>query len=267
MAASDEFLNIHTPENVAFGYEIVGIGSRFMAALVDSVIIGIVYLIVVLAMVFVLGNFVDDNSMVGSFVAGLFGLLGFLFIWGYYIFFEMMWNGGSPGKQMVGLRVIRRDGAPITLAESIIRNLVRLVDFLPFAYGAGVVTMFIDGQSRRLGDLAAGTLVVRDREDVTLESLASTTHHTAARGELTPANDIESLVMSWPLERLDEDDIHLVEEFLRRRSTMANGATLAGHIYQKLINKMEITDQGISPSYIRTLQCLEAIIRINRHHA
>ncbi|MEK7327557.1 MAG: RDD family protein, partial [Chloroflexota bacterium] len=103
------------------------------------------------------------ESPVIAWLVAIFGLISFAFFWGYYILFEMLWNGQSPGKRWVGLRVIRTDGTPITLTESIIRNLVRLVDFLPAYYGVGVVTMFINEQSRRLGDLAAGTLVVHDR--------------------------------------------------------------------------------------------------------
>lgn len=270
MTAPDEYLNIDTPENVAFGYEIVGIGSRFMAALVDSLIIGLIYLIVLLALLFVVGNIAPEGSLASSFVIGLFGLLGFFFIWGYYIFFEMRWNGRSPGKQLVKLRVIRRDGSPVTLAESTIRNLVRLIDFLPFAYGVGVVTMFIDGQSRRLGDLAASTLVVRDQEEVTLESLGKLERRPeAASGSpasepFTPANDREAMVATWPLGRLTESDILLVEEYFRRRQDMSNGRALAEQIFRKLLIKMQINDPGIPKSYPATLETLQAIVKLYR---
>src|SRR5215510_11634669 len=99
-------------------------------------------------------------------------LASFVLFWGYYIFFEMLWNGQTPGKRWVGLRVIRTDGTPITLSESFIRNLTRLVDFLPAAYGIGIISMFLDKQSRRLGDLAAGTLVVHDRAPISIQSLS-----------------------------------------------------------------------------------------------
>lgn len=172
MTAPDEFLNIDTPENVVFGYEVVGIGSRFLAALIDTTIIGLLLLATnaILILVFV-GGF-NDLSSASSFVLAVLSLLSFAFFWGYYIFFEMTWNGSLPGKRQVGIRVIRADGTPITLAESVIRNLVRLVDFLPGAYGLGLVTMFIDSKARRLGDLAANTLVVRVQTAVSLESLA-----------------------------------------------------------------------------------------------
>ena len=178
MNTPDDTLRIDTPENVIFGYRVAGIGSRFLAAIIDSLLI-VVLEVVVNAAVLLLARFIFRVSFAGNddaglaWLLGIFGLIAFAFLWGYYIFFEMLWNGQSPGKRRMGLRVLRLDGTPITLSESIIRNLVRLVDFLPAYYGVGVVVMFINSQARRLGDLAAGTVVVHDRAAVTLESLAA----------------------------------------------------------------------------------------------
>src|SRR5262249_33255826 len=138
-------------------------------------------------------SFSGDTTTGLAWLLAVFGLVAFAFLWGYYIFFEMAWNGQSPGKRWVGLRVMRLDGTPLTLSESIIRNLVRLVDFLPAYYGVGVVAMFISSQSRRLGDLAAGTVVVHDRAAVTLASLAASAQVTPAAGPV---------VASLPVERL-----------------------------------------------------------------
>src|SRR5262245_43839706 len=131
----DDYLTIDTPENVAFGYEVTGLGSRFMAAIVDTLFILIIQVIVNLVLAFVvlgvLSRFVEDEEALLIWAMALLGLVAFAFFWGYYIFFEMIWNGQSPGKRWMGLRVIRTNGTPITLSESIIRNLVRLIDFLP----------------------------------------------------------------------------------------------------------------------------------------
>lgn len=264
MTKADEFLNIDTPENVVFGYEIVGIGSRFMATLVDSLIIGIILVIVILTVLFITGNFLDPEGIFSSVVLGLLGLMAFLFVWGYYIFFELYWNGRSPGKQLVGLRVIRRDGTPVTLAESVIRNLIRLIDFLPFAYGVGIVSMFIDSQSRRLGDMAANTLVVRDHEDVTLESLARSTAKRANQEPFSPQSEMEYVVADWPLERLDEDDIQLIEQFLQRRYSLENEQVLAKQISDKLLHKMEIDKLQTTISYRRPTNLLETILKVYR---
>ena len=91
----------------------------------------------------------------------------FLFNWGYFTLFEAFWNGRTPGKRVAKIRVIQRSGRAIGLLESMARNLVRYVDQIPFFYAVGVIAMFVTKQHQRLGDLAAGTLVVRDREPET----------------------------------------------------------------------------------------------------
>src|SRR5574337_771069 len=172
----DDYFSISTPENVAFGYDIAGIGSRFLAAVVDTLIILALQVVVNLTLLVLVQSFfrnqLNFDSPVAAWLIAVFGLIAFAFFWGYYIFFEILWNGQSPGKRWVGLRVIRVDGTPITASESIIRNLVRLIDFLPTAYGVGVVTMFINSNSRRVGDLAAGTIVVHDRETKGISELS-----------------------------------------------------------------------------------------------
>jgi len=243
----DDYLSIATPENVAFGYEVAGIGSRFLAAVVDTLIILALILLVELTLSLIAASFFRDQLLSDSpalvWMAAIFGLVAFALFWGYYIFFEMLWNGQSPGKRWVGLRVIRTDGTPITLAESIVRNLVRLVDFLPAYYGVGVVTMFVNGQSRRLGDLAAGTLVVRDRVAVTLESLAArpappapALPSAAGPASLAPT----SPATGWPVERLTSHDLEMAEDFLRRRAQLSNRAALAQRIVQALLKQMNV---------------------------
>ena len=247
MTLSDDTLHIETPENVAFGYTIAGIGSRFLAALVDTILIGILQVLVIvvaftLAKVLLPAGATDldgDNPFL-AWMIGAAGLISFGFLWGYYIFFEMLWNGQSPGKRRAKLRVIRADGTPITLTESIIRNLVRLIDFLPLYYGVGVVTMFVNDQSRRLGDFAAGTLVVREGgEPVTLESLA------ARAVEPQPvyrpiAPDLGPEFGPLPVEMLTPQDIQLLEDFQARRNHLANHDVLGERILQKLLERMNI---------------------------
>lgn len=230
----EEHLNIDTPENVVFDYEIVGIGSRFMAALVDTSLIVILQLIVYIPMIFLFGESLVSGE--STWIVGLFLLIAFVFLWGYYIFFEVLWNGQSPGKRWVGLRVLCATGTPITLSESIIRNLVRIVDFLPVAYGVGIVTMFIDGKSRRLGDMAARTLVVRDKEAVTLSSL----NQNKVRYHVNPESEATAMVWSWPVEKLTANDVLAAEGLLQRRDELANGPVLAKQIMIQLLGKMEV---------------------------
>jgi uncharacterized RDD family membrane protein YckC len=235
MTLPEETLDIQTPENVAFGYQIAGIGSRFLASLLDTLIVGLLQIVILVVLTLVIrafdsGAFADQIS---AWVYAIFGLVAAIFYWGYYVFFELLWNGQSPGKRWVGLRVIRSDGTPITISEALIRNLARLVDFLPAAYGIGIVTMFIDKQSRRLGDLAAGTLVVQDRTPITMQDLAvkRTVH-------LRPWANVS--LEGFPVERLTNNDLSLIENFLLRRDQLTHRESLAIQILNTLHQRLGV---------------------------
>lgn len=241
MSFQDERLTIDTPENVVFGYPLAGIGSRFIAALADTAIIALLQIGVFILAILVAQRVMDldpealaTGGLAGWVIAGM-GLLSFLFLWGYYIFFEMLWNGQSPGKRWTGLRVIRGDGRPITLSESVIRNLVRLIDFLPSFYGVGVVTMFVDRQARRLGDLAAGTLVVReDAAPAGLDSLL--------REDRPAGSGVVRLegIGTLPLERLGTADVERIDSFLKRRNQFSDADALGRQVLERIFQNMEI---------------------------
>jgi uncharacterized RDD family membrane protein YckC len=237
MTHPDETLDIQTPENVAFGYQVAGIGSRFLASLLDTLIILLLQIAVFVALFLILRMFnitLLDGGL-ASWIYAVFGLVAFLFYWGYYIFFEMLWNGQTPGKRWTGLRVLRADGTPITLSESLIRNLARIVDILPMAYGVGIITMFIDKQSRRLGDIAAGTLVVHDRAPITIQSLSLKRTLNLGMQGLTKVS-----VDGFPIERLTNDDLSLIEDFLIRREQLTHRDTLAIQILNTLHQRLSL---------------------------
>ena len=96
----------------------------------------------------------------------------FLLIWGYHIFFEFLWNGQTPGKRVAGIRVLTTRGEPVTFVHVLVRNLLRIVDFLPSSYMLGAVCILVTRRSQRLGDLAAGTIVVHERFDALPRTLA-----------------------------------------------------------------------------------------------
>lgn len=243
MSATHESFDIQTPENVSFGYQVAGIGSRFIATLIDTLLIFLlqfVVFIVALLILNALGDALPRKELFG-WVLAIFGVISFLFLWGYYILFEMLWNGQSPGKRRVGLRVIRADGTPITISESFIRNLVRIVDLLPAAYGIGIVTMFIDKQSRRLGDLAAGTLVVYDRAPITIQELS-----VKRTVNLRPWALEKISLDGFPIERLTNDDLNLIEDFLSRREQLTHREALAVQILSTLHTRLGLPQPATS---------------------
>ncbi|MGA2570439.1 MAG: RDD family protein [Terracidiphilus sp.] len=157
-------LNIETPELVAIEMPLAGIGSRFIAILVDTLILGAAFFVLILLAVMLLPalHFLGDAS--ANWLAGVFLLVVFLLQWGYFALFEAFGNGRTPGKRVARIRVIHQSGRGITFVEALGRNLVRFVDYLPSFYAIGVVAIFVTRRHQRLGDLAAGTLVVHDRE-------------------------------------------------------------------------------------------------------
>lgn len=218
---------LHTPENVAVSYDLAGIGSRFLAAGIDALIQGVLLVLVYLAAGVALGIAIHRGALpelanasaasAGIWLVAALLVIAFLVLWGYYVAFELFWNGQTPGKHLARLRVLRENGYPIGVLESLVRNLVRVVDFLPAAYGIGVVTMLIDPRSRRLGDLAAGTIVVKEC------------------GALRAA-DLRGVVEPWPDEapplvpnvaRLTAADYSLLREYLLRREGLAAPARAA----------------------------------------
>ncbi|MCG8346558.1 MAG: RDD family protein, partial [Chloroflexales bacterium] len=239
----DDRYTIDTPENIEFAYAVAGIGSRFLGAIIDTIFLVILQLALG-GVIFAILEAASDTA--GAFESILFGIwivLSFIFLWGYYILFEMLWNGQSPGKRAVGLRVMREGGRPITFAASAIRNLIRLIDFLPGFYGVGVLVMFIDRRARRLGDLAAGTIVVKERQAVTLESLATRAEPLNLPPRPAGAPDTPLLPN---LQLLTEDDYNLVQSFLRRRSELGpdSRARLGSQLADALRNRLGLPIEG-----------------------
>jgi uncharacterized membrane protein SpoIIM required for sporulation/uncharacterized RDD family membrane protein YckC len=159
MTAPTDFrqhLEVETPEHVVLDYEIAGLGSRALAAIVDTVIL-IAWLI---ALSFMVLRFV---ASFGDWVIALLSVLGFLSVWGYFTFFEGLRNGQTPGKRWLGIRVVRDTGHAVTFGAAVARNLLRVADFLPPPYLIGALFVALHPRGKRLGDLVAGTVVVRDR--------------------------------------------------------------------------------------------------------
>jgi uncharacterized RDD family membrane protein YckC len=164
---SDSELIIATPERVSFDYQVAGLGTRAIAQLLDLLI---VTGLLVAVFFFAFGATTVTNS---DTLGNLISIIGsFMVIFGYFWISEALWSGQTLGKKAFRLRAVGDRGEPLTFVQAGIRNVVRIVDFLPYGYGVGMVVLFVNGKGKRLGDLAAGTIVVKDSDHVWLWQLA-----------------------------------------------------------------------------------------------
>jgi uncharacterized RDD family membrane protein YckC len=160
---------VRTGEGVAFAYELAGLGSRFLAVVVDTAL-QIVALVAVVVGIALLAPALASGTALLHLPAKLLGSIGaallfaflFLLFFGYFIIFELCWNGRTPGKRLAGIRVVRDGGYPIDATGAIVRNLVRIVEAMFGYYTVSALSVLLSRQNRRLGDFAAGTIVVRD---------------------------------------------------------------------------------------------------------
>jgi uncharacterized RDD family membrane protein YckC len=162
----DSDLIVATPERVSFDYQVAGLGTRGIAQLLDLLIVSGILLAVVF---FGAAIQVASSSDVVAQLIDLIG--GFITVFGYFWVSEAIWSGQTLGKKAFRLRAVGDRGEPLTFAQAGIRNIVRIVDFLPYGYGVGLVVLFANGKGKRLGDLAAGTIVVKDSDSVWLWQL------------------------------------------------------------------------------------------------
>lgn len=183
-------LRIETPESVTVTYPLAGIGSRGLAAIVDLSMLALLLLseIAAVALVTYLVTRFGGIDVIGLFGAWLFALLVlamFVTYWGYYIFGEVYRNGRTYGKQVMHIRVVRDDGSRVGVLDSVVRNVVRLIDILPGTYAVGILSLVFSPQTKRLGDMAAGTVVVAES---TIDPLSR---------PVVPAQEIAALVVDY----------------------------------------------------------------------
>jgi uncharacterized RDD family membrane protein YckC len=197
-------LKIDTPEQIALELPLAGIGSRFLAIAIDTLIQGALYFLTALFFLLIL----PLGSSMFMFLPRLVGpamaiFIGFAIYWGYFAIFEILWKGQTPGKRYAGIRVIKESGRPINAFEAIGRNLMRAVDGMPGIYGVGLVCMMCNRQSRRLGDFVAGTVVVHEKPT---EEIRPTWNTATAAGTATGG-----------IGQGSADDLVLIETYLSRR--------------------------------------------------
>src|SRR5579871_191616 len=221
MDPSSDQLSIETPELVAIEMPLAGIGSRFIALLIDT-LIWLAGLILLGLVLWIFRPALEAFRNISyQWTVALFTLVTFLLNWGYFTLFEAFGNGRTPGKRVARIRVIQRSGRPIGIFESMARNFVRYIDQIPFFYAVGVIAVFATRQHQRLGDLAAGTLVVRDREQETPlwnESGARTfTAPVFPQGMAAPEPSATVTLPAEGVARLAPSDLAVLEGFFARR--------------------------------------------------
>jgi len=220
--ATEEVLIIETPERVPLHFALASIGNRFLACAIDHAIQGLVLALILVTSI-ILANFSSVERAVSSAPKWVFAvmiLLVFLTFDGYFAFFEWIWSGQTPGKRWLKLRVIREDGRPITFWEASVRNLLRTFDMMPFPfYSIGLISVFSTTRDQRVGDMVAGTVVVREREaeaPAFAQVFATPVSDPALRRSFKPVEFTASL------STLTESEIQVVETFLRRRWELSN---------------------------------------------
>jgi uncharacterized RDD family membrane protein YckC len=204
-----EKLTIETPEQTSLDFAIAGIGSRFLALAFDTLIQILVGFIAGVGGAIVIGALSAALPKLAIWGFALVIIFYFLLYFGYFSFFEIIWNGQTPGKRKAGIRVIKDSGRPLTAAESIARNLMRIVDWLPGFYAIGIATALLTKENKRLGDLVAGSLVVRESSFSDLKPIWQTAQ--------APGGSVAAPLGAA---NLTSEESALIDSFLTRRSEL-----------------------------------------------
>jgi uncharacterized RDD family membrane protein YckC len=223
---TEETLIIETPERVPLAFALASIGNRFLAVAIDHFIQYFSIFVVAWIVISLLGvNLYGAGSKASEifqempkWTLAILIIVIFLIFAGYFVVFEWLWNGQTPGKRLLKLRVIREDGRPITFWEALARNLLRIFDAVPGfiipVYSIGLITIFTSRRDQRIGDVFAGTVVVRERLDEapTFQETFSNPVSDAAFRRVQKQTDFQANISS-----LTEGEIEVAESFLRRR--------------------------------------------------
>jgi uncharacterized RDD family membrane protein YckC len=207
---SEDQIRIETPEQIALEFPLAGIGSRFLAFAIDTVLQFVLYIAGSFAF-FAAVSYTKWspgwlNRVPVSWVPALLILFFFCIYWGYFALFETLWRGQTPGKRLAGIRVIKDTGRPINVYEGVTRNLLRAVDGLPGMYFVGLVTMMISQRNQRLGDHLAGSIVVHEKKSEEI------------RPEWPAGNQAAESVPQ--LSVVTPEELVLIETYLQRRDSL-----------------------------------------------
>lgn len=211
----DRSIGVRTPESIAFTYELAGLGSRFLAVVIDqliqvTVLLGLFFGVVLAASRLPTVKQTAESGVEKSVDAVLVGLLiavVFAIFFGYFILFEALWNGQTPGKKALGIRVVRDGGYPLDFGASLIRNLIRVGEFAFGYYLFAAISALLSPENKRLGDIAAGTIVVRDARLALPTALRPDTAHPVYAATAYLSGEERALIKRF-LERRDALDVY-----------------------------------------------------------
>jgi uncharacterized RDD family membrane protein YckC len=236
-------ITVVTPENIQVTYQVAGFASRFIAKVIDLLIQILLIVLTILVLNLIAGQTGHSGINLASIFSAIVLILLFLIIMAYGIFFEMLWGGRTPGKRLFGLRVIREGGYPINFLSSAIRNLLWFIDFgiiplpgAPLVLGGlpGLLCIFFSPNYKRIGDYAAGTLVIIE---------AGTTPFSARRASAAlSANAVNLLPFVRNLDRLTPEEYRTIRRFTERRFEleMVVQAAIGERLAVPLMQKLEI---------------------------
>jgi uncharacterized RDD family membrane protein YckC len=224
----EDRITIATPEGIELGIVLAGAGSRFIASVMDLVLELALIGLAALAIFTLLG---------GGVGTALFTMAVFAILYLYNVLFEVLGSGRTPGKRATHLRVVRERGTPVDLPASAIRNLLRLIDILPGAYLVGLSSILITQRNQRLGDLAAGTLVIRD----------GTIRSGSAASYAQPDTRVAVDASGWDVSAVSVEELAAVRRFLERRDSLERRARLelAHRLEQGLRTKVAGAPDGV----------------------
>ncbi|MEI7027040.1 RDD family protein [Paenibacillus sp. y28] len=235
---------IVTPEQVRLRFESAGLGSRAAAQIIDSLVLGLVNLLIMIAALTAIGwgSFNQIGELEGYAIALAIAFM-FLINFGYYMVLEYVWHGRTIGKKMLHLRVLQDNGQPLTFLSAAIRNLFRIFDMLPYAYMAAAVTSFLHPQDKRLGDLVAGTIVVYETGSER-NSVRRRVNKTLQKWQQLPLVTVED----WQANRLEFDDWRLLAVYIERlpHLTVENRLQLGSEVVQQLTTKLGM-EEAVQP--------------------
>ncbi|MGH9971502.1 MAG: RDD family protein [Pyrinomonadaceae bacterium] len=215
--ATEDTLIIETPERVPLHFALASIGNRFLACAIDHALQALTIILMVIAFLTLANysSFSDQLTSAPNWVRAVLVIVLFLIVSSYFAFFEWLWSGQTPGKRWLKLRVIREDGRPVTFWEATVRNLLRSVDIMPAPfYSIGLISVFVSSRDQRVGDMVAGTVVVRERE---AEAPAFDQVFAAPISDPAQRRAFPPVDFTADLSGLTESEIEVVETFLRRR--------------------------------------------------